>query len=137
MRDFQRQICCKISQFCEILGANFSKKRLVMTAKFLGIFWANSLEINLFCPDLMSVFKFFLIEIIISSFNNNALDKCANGKAVTSWLAVFNLEISQSGSYVPHGILIIESFRKWSGQVIELTSPASPTLSNPSSCFSG
>ena len=81
MWDFQRQICCKISRFCEILGANFSKKRPVTTAKFVGIFWANSLEINLVCPDLMNIFKFFLIEIIISSFNNNALDKCANGKA--------------------------------------------------------
>ena len=35
----------------------------------------------------MSVFKFFLIEIIISSFNNNALDKCPNGKAFLNIMA--------------------------------------------------
>ena len=82
-------------------------------------------------------------------------------------LAVFNLEISQSGSYVPHGILNwvvskmvwvklwywnfeqfwflftvllveLEAVGSWSsgGWLIELTSPASPSLSSPSSCFS-
>ena len=70
MWDFQRQICSKISRFCEILGANFSKKQLVTTAKFVGIFWANSLEINLVCPDLMNILNFFLIDRVVTKISS-------------------------------------------------------------------
>ena len=43
-----------------------------MTAKFVGIFWANSLEINLVCPDLMNIFinKFFLIDRVVTKISS-------------------------------------------------------------------
>ena len=45
-----------------------------MTAKFVGIFWANSLEINLVCPDLMNIFKFFLIDRVVTKISSCQVD---------------------------------------------------------------
>ena len=45
-----------------------------MMAKFVGIFWANSLEINLVCPDLMNIFKFFLIDRVVTKISSCQVD---------------------------------------------------------------
>ena len=45
-----------------------------MTATFVGIFWANSLEINLVCPDLMNIFKFFLIDRVVTKISSCQVD---------------------------------------------------------------
>ena len=39
------------------------------------------LKIDWFCVDLIGVLIIFLTEIMICSFNNNMLEKLANGKA--------------------------------------------------------
>ena len=42
-----------------------------------------SLEIDRFCADQTSIFKIFLREVIIYSFNNNTLQKWTKAKAFT------------------------------------------------------
>ena len=53
------------------------KKRLILWL-FSG---QISLQIDQFCTDQTSIFNVFLREVIICSFNNNTLEKWANGKA--------------------------------------------------------
>ena len=49
-------------------------------ADFVGIFGQISLEISRICADQTDVFKVFLTDVIICSFNNNTLQKWTNGR---------------------------------------------------------
>ena len=64
--------------------------------------------------------------------NHYNYGKCDNNVFDLQRKAVFNLEISQNGSYTVCHFM-------WPTGIIKLTSPAAspPSLSSPSSCFSG
>ena len=95
-RDFWGQIRGKIGRshdnFAGVFGANFPKKQSVETADFVVIFKANFARNQLtcdqaICADQTSVFNVFLTQIIICSFNNNALQRNEPmAKPLTSWL---------------------------------------------------
>ena len=95
-RDFWGQIRGKIGRshdnFAGVFAANFPKKQSVETADFVVIFKANFARNQLtcdqaICADQTSVFNVFLTEIIICSFNNNALQRNEPmAKPLTSWL---------------------------------------------------
>ena len=56
------------------------EKQSVKTADFMLIFRENSLEIDRFWADQISILNVFLTEVIICSLNNNTLQKWINGK---------------------------------------------------------
>ena len=82
---FQQQIQWKTGRFCGIFvgifRVKFAEKQLIKYDQFLGIFWTkfakNQLGFAMIWPAFLT---FFLTEIIIHSFNNNNIEKSANGK---------------------------------------------------------
>ena len=63
-------------EFCRKFQGKLCQKAISKKWPILWLFSRQiSLEINRFCADQTSVFKVFLIEVIIYSFNNNTLKK--------------------------------------------------------------